>query len=88
MNEQERKEHVNVLLFKSSCIAETFQILSIEHAAHKIAQEDYLAMAEMLGFPIYENERLLIGQSLRDVYLNLPELPLQEAVVQKRSAKA
>lgn len=88
MNEQDRMEHINKLLSKSSCKAEAFQILSIEHAAHKIVQEDYLAMAEMLGFPIYENERLLIGQSLRDVYLNLPELPLQEALVQKHSAKA
>ena len=64
MTENERETHVKELLESTDLRSRAFFILGDELVRKTIEVEDFLAMAEMLGFPVEHSEERAIFTSL------------------------
>lgn len=64
MTEKEREEHIKGLLGSTDLRSRAFFILGDELVQKTIEVEDFLAMAEMLGFAVERDEEMAIFTSL------------------------
>ncbi|MDY6393178.1 MAG: hypothetical protein SPL80_10145 [Bacilli bacterium] len=88
MNDQQRRLYVEILLQQGISHAEALQRLGTPFITQKIDYDDYLAMAEMLGFEIRDEELYRIERSIARETIRIFSGSTPARVVQKPMAQA